>query len=95
MRRFEYTDAAKQDLAKIHERIVQQDAVTASLVVDRIEETIQSVCVFPQMGKLTKQSSVWVFGGSRKCPFRITYRFDDEVVSVVRIFRAKRESIQF
>lgn len=95
MRQFEFAPAADADLVKIHQRIFEQDAATTSLVVDRIEETVESVCVFPQIGKQTKRPSVWVFGGTPKNPFRITYQFDDETVTVLRIFRASRRDIHF
>ena len=94
MRQFRYSARAKRDLAEIHGHVFVQDAMTASLVVDRIEETIRSVCVFPQIGKETGVQGVWVFGGAAKSPFRITYSFNDERVSVVRIFRAQRAHIQ-
>ena len=95
MRRPNYASCAKVDLTAIFERILLQDPPTAGLVVDRIEQTVDSICVFPQIGKPTNRSDIWVFGGSQKSPFRITYRFDNESVTVIRIFRASREHIQF
>lgn len=95
MRLSNYTSCAKADLTAIYDHIFQQDPPTAALIVDRIELTVESVCVFPQIGKLTNRPDIWVFGGSQKMPFRITYRFDDEILTVVRIFRASREHTQF
>ncbi|WP_299735276.1 type II toxin-antitoxin system RelE/ParE family toxin [uncultured Roseobacter sp.] len=95
MRRFEFAPSANADLVEIHERIAQQDAVTASLVAGRIEETVESLCVFPEMGKQTKREGVWVFGGTARNPFRVTYRFNKNTVTVMRIFRASRNDIQF
>lgn len=95
MRVFEYTRRAKADLDDIYTRILEQDPSTAALVVERIENAAERLCVFPRMGKSIGHANVWVFGGSRKSPFRITYRFDDETVTVLRIFRANRKQIQF
>ena len=94
MRRFEYAPRADADLVAIYEHIATQDPSTAVLVIDRIEETVDQLCIFPRMGKPTAKPEIWVFDGSRKSSFRITYRFDDEMVTVVRIFRASRQTIQ-
>lgn len=95
MRRFRFSARAEADLVDIHTRINEQDPATALLVLDRIQSTVESLCLFPSMGKETKRSGTWVFGGSGKSPFRITYQFDDETVTVQRVFRAKRRAIQF
>ena len=95
MREIKFLPRAKADIDEIYERILDQDPSTAALVVERIEATVERLCVFPQMGRETKRSQTWVFGGSGKSPFRITYRFDGQTVTVLRIFRAKRQHIQF
>ena len=95
MRALEYAPQAKADLHDIYSRILDQDPNTAALVVERIEATAERLCVFPQMGKETRKRQVWVFGGSSKSPFRITYSFNDETVTVLRVFRANRQHIQF
>ena len=95
MRRYRYTPRADADLSAIHAHIHDQDPATAVLVVKRIKETVEALCVFPAMGKEIGRADVWVFGGTGKSPFRITYRFDDQTVTVLRIFRAKRQHIQF
>lgn len=95
MRRFEYTAIARRDLAEIHERIFDQDETTAALVVDRIQQTVESISALPTIGKPVGQAGTWVFGGSPKSPFRITYRSIEDCVFIVRIFRARRKNIQF
>ena len=95
MRRFEYTAIARRDLAEIHERIFDQDQTTAALVVDRIQNIVESISTLPTMGKPVGQAGNWVIGGSPKSPFRITYRFNEDCVFIVRIFRARRKNIQF
>ena len=94
MRRFEYSAHADADLIAIHAYIHDQDPATAVLVVGRIKETVESLCVFPAMGKPIGRDDAWVFGGSGKSPFRITYRFDDEAVTILHIFRAQRRHVQ-
>lgn len=95
MRRSSFTPKADADLVAIHTHINDQDPATAALVVDRIQATIERLCIFPQIGKETKRTGTWVFGGSGKSPFRITYRFDNDTVTVLRVFRAQRQHIQF
>lgn len=95
MRRYSFTTRAKADLANIHRHIFDQDPTTATLVGERIQETVKSLCTFPQMGKETTRPGCWVFGGSGRSPFRITYRFDDENVIVLRVFRTCRQHIQY
>jgi len=95
MRKYKLTGPAKTDLNDIYNHILKQDPATAILVTDRIRETIGQICVFPRMGKLTTRPTIWMFGGSGKSPFRITYRFNDETVTVLRIFRSSRKAIQF
>lgn len=94
MRKFEYSGSAKSDLSEIYDHIFQQDALTASLIVDRIEETINSLCIFPEIGKETSKHDVWLYKGSRKCPFRIAYRFDKSRLTILRIFRTSREDVR-
>ena len=94
MLRFEYSGKAKSDLTEIYDHIFEQDALTASLIVDRIEETVNSLCIFPEIGKRTTKLDVLAFGGSRKCPFRIAYRFDEDRVTILRIFRTRRENVR-
>lgn len=91
MRRFEFSVEADADLIAIHEHVFAQDPSTAGLVVDRIEATAEALCVFPRMGKQTARTNVWVFGGSGKSPFRIAYRFDDQTLFVLRVFRSSRD----
>ena len=95
MRRYSFAPRAKADLADIHQHIFDQDPTTATLVGERIQETVKSICVFPQMGKETAHPGRWVFGGSGRSPFRIAYRFDDEQVVVLRVFRASRQGVEF
>lgn len=95
MRRFEFAAEADDDLIAIHAHVFEQDPATAALVVDRIEATIESLCVFPRMGKKTARTNVWFFGGSGKSPFRISYRFDDQTLIVLRVFRSSRDQRQF
>ena len=95
MRRFRLSREADVDITNIYARIAEEDLRTATLAVDRIEKTIESVCLFPQMGKETARPGVWVFGGGGRSPFRITYRFDDAFVEVVRVFRASRQHVQY
>lgn len=94
MRKFEFSGKAKSDLTEIYGHIFEQDALTASLIVGRIEETVNSLCVFPKIGKRTTKLGVWVFSGSRKFPFRIAYRFDEDRVTILRIFRVSRENVR-
>lgn len=92
MRKVEYSLRSQADVEDIFNWVAQQDGPTAILVVDRIEETVLNVATFPQMGKTTAKSGVFVFGGSRKHPFRIIYRFSNERLTVVRVFRSQRQS---
>ena len=93
MRRSKLSPEADADLSAIHSYIFDQDPATAALAIDRIEATIESLCVFPQIGKQTTRPNTWVFGGTGKSPFRVTYRFDEEVLIVLRIFRHSRENV--
>lgn len=95
MRRYEFAASATHDLADIHGHILQQDAMTASLIIDRIQETVENLCAFPQIGKRDERRDIWVFGGSPKNPFRIVYRFDDKRIRVVRIFRSSRTTVHY
>ncbi|WP_299366767.1 type II toxin-antitoxin system RelE/ParE family toxin [uncultured Tateyamaria sp.] len=95
MRKVEYTERAQADIEDIFDWVAQQDGPTAILVVDRIEETVLNVATFPQMGKVTTKQGVFLFGGSRKHPFRITYRFSNERLTIVRVFRSNRRSVQY
>jgi len=94
MRRYKFSREADADLAAIHTHINEQDPATAALAIDRIQGTVERLCIFPQMGKETKRANVWVFGGSGRSPFRITYQFDDDTVIVKRVFRTQRQHIQ-
>ena len=95
MRQPNFLPSALTDLRAIHDHIFDQDPTTAGLVIERIETIIDSLCVFPQIGKETKRPNTWVFGGSGKSPFRITYRFTEETVTVLRVFRAQRQQVHF
>ena len=95
MRRPNLVPSAQADLRAIYDHIFDQDPTTAALVIERIETVIDSLCVFPQIGKQTTRRHTWVFGGTGKSPFRITYRFTDETVTVLRVFRAQRQDVQF
>lgn len=95
MRKVSFASQAQADITEIFDWIVSQDAPTACLVVDRIEDTAVNIATFPQIGKATSRANVFVFGGSRKLPFRITYSYDDQSVTILRVFRTGRRTIQF
>ena len=95
MRRYEFSEAADADFDAIVGRISVDDPITAQAVAKRIKSSIEAVCGFPYIGKETARKGVFVFGGRKKTPFRITYTFTDSTVFVTRIFRASREHIQF
>ena len=93
MRQPNFLPRAKADLREIYDHIFSQDPTTAGITIDRIEATIDSLCVFPQIGKESQRPNIWVFGGSGKSPFRISYRFDDETLTVLRVFRHARKKV--
>lgn len=95
MREYELTKPATADLAEINTRIASQDPQTATMTLRRIREAIEAIALFPKMGRETARTDIYQFGGTPNQPFRFTYRFTDETVTVIRIFRASREHTQF
>lgn len=95
MRRYEFSESASIDLAEIQAHIYNQDPSTATAVLKRIRESIEAVSTFPEIGKETARPGVYSFGGTPKQPFRFTYRFTEEMVTVIRIFRSTRAQTHF
>lgn len=95
MRDLFITPEAFADLEEISAHIAQDDPVTAQAVIERIESSIDVVRSFPNVAKPTRKPNIYVYGGTPKQPFRFTFRYSDDRLEVIRVFRASRRSVQF
>ena len=95
MRQLHLTEEAIADLREISRYIAQDDPATANGVIERIEESIEAVQMFPGLGKPARKAGILVYGGSKNQPFRFTYRLVAQRFEVMRVFRGSRNGVQF
>lgn len=95
MRSYKLAPKAKADLQKIYDHIVADDPQTAKAVMQRIDLLVMTIRQFPGVGKPTQRAGIYIFGGSAKTPFRITFACTNDEITIIRVFRATREHILF
>ena len=89
--RVDFSHSAQQDLLDIVEWYVSQGAPEvgrhlATQVVDRVEQ----LRAFPDSGRMVPEFDTPWLRELEMPPFRIVYRRDESVVTVVRVWRSER-----
>ena len=89
--RVDFSHSARQDLLDVLEWYASQDApeVGRRLVAGVIERTGQ-LRLFPDSGRMVPEFETPWLRELEMPPFRIVYRRDEAVVTVVRVWRSER-----
>jgi toxin ParE1/3/4 len=87
----ELAESAEDDLRGILARYSSQQApqVGASMVVAIIEQ-VERLAAFPDSGRVAPEFETPWLREVRLPPYRIVYRREDAVVTVVRVWRSER-----
>ncbi len=89
------SDAARSDLIDIGTYIVRRESSARALrVVDAIEQHISGLSEFPSRGPYVREMLSMGINDFREIhsgPFRIIYRYSDNVVSVLLIADGRRD----
>ena len=81
---------ARRDFIELISYIAEQNPQTAELVANRIDKAVELLTRMPQVGRGGR------VGGTRelvvqRTPYILVYRFNMDVVHILRIFRGARD----
>jgi plasmid stabilization system protein ParE len=89
--RVELAQAARDDLADILEWYSFQGVPAVGVrLVTEIRDRVRQLGVFPDSGRVVPEFDTPALRELEHPPFRIVYRRDDDVVTVVRVWRSER-----
>lgn len=89
------TEDAQRDLEELYDYIAQHDAPgKAAQVLDRIEETLERLCAFPERGTYPKELLALGMRDYRQIyfkPYRMIYRIMERRIYVYLIADGRRD----
>lgn len=89
--RIELARSAEQDLLEIQEWYASQDAPDVGRrLIARVVERMEQLAAFPDSGKIVPEFETPWLRELEMPPFRIVYRRDEAIVTVVRVWRSER-----
>ena len=89
--RVDFSHSARQDLVEVIEWYASQDAVEVGRrLVLRVIERTEQLRAFPDSGRMVPEFETPWLRELEMPPFRIVYRRDEAVVTVVRVWRSER-----
>ena len=89
-----WTDAARLDLERIVEFIVEEDPAYALAVLARLEQRCRTLVTLPNRGRIVPEMravEVFTYREVIEGPWRIVYRYDVDRVHVMAVLDARRE----
>ena len=91
------TDDAAQDLAELYDFVAEHDSLkSAERLLDNIEQTIESLALFPERGSVPKELLTLGIREYRQTffkPYRLIYRTVGEIVYVQLIADGRRDTV--
>ena len=89
--RVDFSHSARQDLVDILEWYASQDVPEAGRrLVARVIDRTEQLGAFPDSGRMVPEFETPWLRELEMPPFRIVYRRDESVVTVVRVWRSER-----
>lgn len=89
--RVELAQSARDDLAHILEWYTSQGVPHVGVrLVTEIRDQLRQLAVFPDSGRMVPEFETPRLRELEHAPFRIVYRRDESVVTVVRVWRSER-----
>ena len=89
--RIEFAQSARDDLRDIVDWYASHEAPLAGTrIVLEIVDRVRQLAVFPDSGKVVPELETPWLRELEHPPFRIVYRRDETVVTVVRVWRSER-----
>ena len=85
-----YTRNALQDLSDIHTYIAQDNPDAANRVIVRLRESIDLICVFPDLGRRGTIDGTREFVATR-LPYIIVYQTTPDEVHILNVFHDARQ----
>ena len=87
--RLRYSSRALAQLASVHDHLKERNPAAARNVTRSIRQTVARLMSLPQLGKLTDEPDIRVLI-EPEYVYRIFYRVDGEVVTVIRILHGSQ-----
>ena len=89
--RVDFSHSARQDLVDVIEWYASQGAVEVGRrLVSQVIERTEQLRAFPDSGRMVPEFETPWLRELEMPPFRIVYRRDESVVTVVRVWRSER-----
>jgi toxin ParE1/3/4 len=89
--RIDFSHSARQDLLDVLEWYASQDAAEVGRhLVSQVIELTEQLRAFPDSGRMVPEFETPWLRELEMPPFRIVYRRDESVVTVVRVWRSER-----
>ena len=89
--RIEFADSARDDLRDITEWYsAQQVPDVGKRLVAEIIASVEQLTIFPDSGRIVPEFETPWLREVQRPPFRIVYRRDEVLVTVVRVWRSER-----
>ena len=89
--RIDFSHSARQDLLDVLEWYASQDAAEVGRhLVSQVIERTEQLRAFPDSGRMVPEFETPWLRELEMPPFRIVYRRDESVVTVVRVWRSER-----
>jgi toxin ParE1/3/4 len=89
--RIELAQSARDDLADILGWYTSQGVpAVGTRLVSEIRDRLRQLSAFPDSGRVVPEFDTPALRELEHPPFRIVYRRDDDVVTVVRVWRSER-----
>ena len=88
-----WSNQAKEDLSEIIEYIAFEDKTLALKILDKIEEKVTQLELFPKRGRIVPELKAFNFLTYREIflsPWRIIYKIESDVVFVISVLDGRR-----
>lgn len=87
----EFAKSAEDDLLGIVERYSSQNVPEVGMrLISAVIERVEQLTAFPDSGRIVPEFETPWLRELELTPFRIVYRRDDDVVTIVRVWRSER-----
>ena len=92
--RVEWTDAARHDLEEIADYILRESRSAALRLIERVEQQATTLETMPRRGRVPPELirfRVHLYHELLVAPYRLIYRVDADVVTVLAVFDGRRD----